>query len=139
LAARLAAERKCDIGMAVIEAGRKAARGKNVKAMIDADIAFHNAIYKASGNPLIAETTQLHWVHLRRVMGAVLQSAGQREAIWDEHEAIVKAIAEGDVKRAGELSDTHAHIARENLVAHLGEVVGNSQNKHKSRGALRAS
>lgn len=139
LAARLAAERKCDIGMGVIDAGRKAARGKDVKAMIDADIAFHNAIYQASGNPLISETTQLHWVHLRRVMGAVLQSAGQREAIWDEHEAILKAIAAGDVKRAAELSDTHAHIARENLVAHLGEVVSNSQSKHKARGALRAS
>jgi DNA-binding GntR family transcriptional regulator len=48
LAARLAAERKCDIGMELITAGRKAARGKNVKAMIDADIAFHTAVRPAT-------------------------------------------------------------------------------------------
>ncbi|MGJ7917137.1 GntR family transcriptional regulator [Massilia sp. LXY-6] len=123
LAARLAAERKASIDPGIIAAGRKAARGKDVKAMIDADIAFHMAIYKASGNPLIFETTQFHWVHLRRVMGAVLQSAMQRESIWDEHEAMAKAIAEGDVARAAEMSEHHATEARENLVARLAEVL----------------
>jgi DNA-binding FadR family transcriptional regulator len=91
--------------------------------MIDADIAFHMAVYRASGNPLIFETTQFHWVHLRRVMGAVLQSALQRESIWDEHEAMAKAIAEGDAARAAEMSDHHATEARENLVARLNEVL----------------
>jgi DNA-binding GntR family transcriptional regulator len=123
LAARLAAERKATIDPAIIAAGRKAARGKDVKAMIDADIAFHMAIYKASGNPLIFETTQFHWVHLRRVMGAVLQSAMQRESIWDEHEAMAKAIAKGDVARAAEMSEHHATEARQNLVTRLNEVL----------------
>lgn len=123
LAARLAAERRAAIDPAIVANGRKAARGKDVKAMIDADIAFHTAIYKASGNPLIFETTQFHWVHLRRVMGAVLQSAGQREAIWDEHEAMAQAIAAGDVARAVEMSEHHALEARVNLVARLAEVL----------------
>ena len=43
--------------------------------MIEADIAFHSAIYAASGNPLIGESAVPHWVHLRRVMGAVLQQS----------------------------------------------------------------
>lgn len=119
LAARLAAEKKRDIGADVIAAGRKAARGSDVKAMIDADIAFHTAIYRASGNPLILEATQLHWVHLRRVMGAVLRSAPQPDAIWDEHEEIRQAIAAGDIQRAGELTEKHACVAREKLVSHL--------------------
>ncbi len=127
LAARLAAERKQDIGADLIAAGRKAARGKNVKAMIDADMAFHTAIYHASGNPLIFENTQLHWVHLRRVMGAVLQSSGQRESIWNEHEAIAKAIASGDAALAARLSEKHAHIARENLTSRLEEVLESRQ------------
>lgn len=138
LAARLAAERMVDIGVELIVAGRKAASGKDVKAMINADIAFHSAIYRASGNPLIFETTQLHWVHLRRVMGAVLQSSGQRESIWDEHEAIAKAIASGNVKLAGELSDTHAYIARENLVSHLADALNSDYPKSNARPALRA-
>jgi DNA-binding GntR family transcriptional regulator len=139
LAARLAAEKRHVIGPELIVAGRKAARGKNVKAMIDADIAFHTAIYRASGNPLIFETTQLHWVHLRRVMGAVLQSSGQREAIWDEHEAIAKAIASGDVKLAEELSEKHAYVARENLISRLGEVLETHETQSKASAALRAS
>ena len=47
--------------------------------MIDADLAFHDAIYAASGNPLIEQSAHLHWRHLRRVMGAVLQQSAQRE------------------------------------------------------------
>ena len=107
--------------------------------MIDADIAFHMAIYRASGNPLIVETTQLHWVHLRRVMGAVLQAEGQRDAIWDEHEEIAKAIAAGDAVLAVELSDGHATIARQNLVSRLNEVLNSSATASRPRATLRAS
>ena len=139
LAARLAAERKADIGAGIIAAGRRAARGKDVRAMVEADIAFHTAIYRASGNPLIFETTQLHWVHLRRVMGAVLQSAGQREAIWDEHETIANAIRTGDVKLAVKLSDGHAVLARENLVARLNEVLASDLAADKQRAHRHAS
>jgi DNA-binding GntR family transcriptional regulator len=56
-------------------------------------------------------------------MGAVLQSAMQRESIWDEHEAMAQAIADGDVARAVEMSDHHATEARQNLVARLNEVL----------------
>lgn len=80
LAAQLAAQAKFKLDPRLFEQGRKAARGRNVKAMVDADLAFHDAIYAASGNPLIAQTAQQHWGHLRRVMGAVLQQSGQREA-----------------------------------------------------------
>jgi len=139
LAARLAAERKADIGADIIAAGRKAARGKDVKAMIDADIAFHMAIYRASGNPLIVDMTQMHWVHLRRVMGAVLQSAGQRESIWDEHETMAKAIRAGDVALAVELSDRHAADARQNLVSRLSEVLRHNGAAGTPGPAVRAS
>ncbi len=75
LAARLAAARRATLDPRLIERGRRAARGRSIKAMIDADIAFHHAIYAASGNPLIEHSASLHWAHLRRVMGAVLQSS----------------------------------------------------------------
>ncbi|MCY0386996.1 GntR family transcriptional regulator [Robbsia sp. Bb-Pol-6] len=124
LAARLAAEKSARIDKRLIADGRKAARGSDVKAMIEADGNFHMAIYMASGNPLIAETARMHWVHLRRVMGAVLQVSAQRRAIWDEHAAIAAAIAQGAVALAGELSEQHASRARTNLVQRLGEVLG---------------
>ena len=123
LAARLAAQRRYRIDARVLEQGRKAARGRNVQAMIDADLAFHQAIYAASGNPLIEQTAQLHWRHLRRVMGAVLQQARQREAVWDEHEAIARAIAAGRADDAARLVEEHGANAGDNLAQRLGNVL----------------
>jgi DNA-binding GntR family transcriptional regulator len=123
LAARLAAGRRAVIDPRLVEQGRRAARGRHIKAMIEADIAFHNAIYAASGNPLIAQSAQLHWVHLRRVMGAVLQASPQRDTIWDEHTAIAAAIAAGDAKRATALVEHHSRRASENLLARLSDVL----------------
>lgn len=115
LAARLAAERRFQLDARLIDQGRKAARGRNVRAMIDADTTFHQAIYAAAGNPLIEQSAQLHWRHLRRVMGAVLQQARQREAVWDEHEAIARAIAAGDGAGAARLIEEHSQRASDNL------------------------
>ena len=123
LAARLAAERRQKIDPKLIEQGRRAARGRDIKAMIEADIAFHAAIYAASGNPLIERSAHLHWVHLKRVMGAVLQSAPQRETLWDEHAAIAAAIGAGDAKRATRLVEDHGRQASENLLARLADVL----------------
>ena len=130
LAARLAADHKFRIDPAILSHGRKAARGRDVRAMIDADLAFHDAIYAASGNPLIAQTAHQHWRHLRRVMGAVLQQSRQRDAVWDEHEAIARAIAAGDGDRAARLMDAHGHKAADNLARQLDGVLTASANPH---------
>jgi DNA-binding GntR family transcriptional regulator len=126
LAARLAAQSRFRLAPALIAAGRKAARGRNVQAMIDADLAFHDAIYAASGNPLIAQSAHQHWRHLRRVMGAVLQQSRQREAVWDEHEAIARAVAAGDADRAAQLMQQHGLTAAENLAQRLPGVLGSA-------------
>ena len=118
LAARLAAQAHYVIDEKLIHQGREAARGSDVKAMMTADAAFHTAIYTASGNPLIAQTAQTHWHHIRRAMGAVLQVSTMRESIWDEHEAIAKAIARGDEAQAETLIRQHGEDAGRNL-AHL--------------------
>lgn len=123
LAARLAARKKVKLDKALITHGRKASKGDDIHAMIEADVAFHTAIYTASGNPLIVETARLHWIHLRRVMGAVLRAAGQRKSVWDEHAAIAEAIAQGDEELAAKLSAQHTDYARENLVRSMAEAI----------------
>ena len=100
LAAREAAARGARLDRSVIERGREAARSGRVAAMIEADSAFHHLVYGASGNPLIAESTRPHWHHIQRAMGSVLQVAGAREQVWDEHQAILDAINAGDAARA---------------------------------------
>lgn len=131
LAARLAAQRRFALDPRIIEQGRRAARGRQVMAMIDADLAFHAAIYAASGNPLIEQSAQLHWRHLRRVMGAVLQQSRQREAVWDEHEAIAAAIAAGDGTAAARLIEDHSLRASENLAAQLDIVLKTSDPRRR--------
>jgi len=64
LAARQAALSKSRIDPGVIADGRKAVKGSRIGAMIDADMRFHNLIYNASGNPLIAESASHHWRHI---------------------------------------------------------------------------
>jgi len=121
LAARQAATAGAAIDAAMIDRGRKAAAGSRVGQMIDADIDFHNAIYAASGNPLIAETAGRHWHHIRRAMGAVLEVAGAREPVWDEHEAILEAINSGDAEQAERLARAHCGAAGQALAARLNQ------------------
>jgi len=123
LAARLAAQARAEIDPALLAQGRAIAQSGDLKRIIDADIAFHNAIYAASGNALIAENANRYWVHLRRVMGAVHRWATQRTAIWDEHQAIADAIRAGDAERAVQLTEQHITRARNNLVRQLSEML----------------
>jgi DNA-binding GntR family transcriptional regulator len=127
LAVRRAAARRARLDPALIEQGRKAARGKSVRAMIDADLAFHDAIYAASGNPWIEQSAHHHWRHLRRVMGAVLQQSKGRATVWDEHEAIAAAIAAGDGARAERLIADHGRRASDNLAAQLAQMLNEAQ------------
>jgi DNA-binding GntR family transcriptional regulator len=120
LAARLAALAGTRLATDVIADGRKAAKGTRLGAMTDADMRFHNLIYAASGNPLIAQSAGQHWQHIRRAMGVVLQQAGVRDSVWDEHDAILKAINRGDANRAERLARRHGEEAGHHLVQQLG-------------------
>lgn len=123
LAARLAAEQRYQLPADIIRAGRKALQGSLIKPMLEADARFHGAIYEASGNPLIAQSAQLHWAHIRRAMGAVLQVSRMRASIWDEHEAIARAIAAGQAERAETLMRTHGQEAGRNLSRLLSQAL----------------
>lgn len=119
LAARLAAARGAVLDAKLLERGRKAAAGRHIAAMIEADLAFHRAIYAASGNPLIERSAQLHWSHIRRVMGAMLQRSALRDTVWDEHAAVAEAIAAGDAARAERLMRQHCEHAADHLARRM--------------------
>jgi DNA-binding GntR family transcriptional regulator len=126
LAAHRAAVAKVQLDPTVIDEGRTAVAGQRIGPMIDADMKFHHLIYAASGNPLIAETANHHWHHIRRAMGAVLQTVGVRRVVWDEHEAILQAINRGDANRAEQLARKHAEGAGYHIVAQLNRHVRNA-------------
>ncbi len=118
-AAELGAERAAKAGPALIEAGRKAVAAGSVAKMIAADMRFHEFIYGLSGNPLIAPVLDTHLTYTQRVMGEVLMSDEKPRDIWDQHEAILKAIAKGDGERAEALVRTHLTQAAGFMVARL--------------------
>lgn len=119
LAVRLAAQRRVRLDPAVLAAGRAAERAGDVKALIDSDLAFHTAIYRAADNPLIEQSALLHWQHIRRAMGLALQLEHLREPVWDEHEAIAKAIAQGKANLAESLITDHSEKASGTLAEQI--------------------
>lgn len=119
LAAREAARAGARLDPAIIERGRRAVGAGRVAAMLDADVEFHDLIYAASGNPLIADSVGRHWHHIRRAVGAVLQAADLRSLVWDEHQAILEAINAGDAARAEALAGSHCEENGRLLTARL--------------------
>lgn len=87
--------------------------------MIAADIRFHEFLYTLSGNPLIAPSLASHLTTTQRAMGEVLQSDETPRHIWDQHAAILDAIAAGDADRAERLARGHLTQAAGFMVARL--------------------
>jgi DNA-binding GntR family transcriptional regulator len=110
-------------GRLLLDVGRRAAASSNVPASIEADIDFHLFVYEASGNPLIGETAQPHWQHLRRVMAAALSEGDLRVSVWDEHEGILRALEAGQVDEAEALCRGHAEQMADILTGRLRVVI----------------
>jgi len=119
LAAEHNAERAAKLGPALIDAGRKAVASGSVPRMVAADVKFHAFIYGLSGNPLIAPALGAHWTHTQRVMGEVLMRDETPRDIWDQHAAILDAIAQGAADQAERLARSHVAQAATFMVARL--------------------
>ena len=102
-------------GLAILAAGRQAVAAGNIADMVRHDEAFHFLIYDSSGNALLARTAEPHWRFLRRVMGEVLRHAEPPQDIWDQHEAILAAVLEGNAEQAEKLTTRHVDLAADTL------------------------
>lgn len=94
---------------AVTKQGRAAIEKQSVEALLEADIAFHRALYDHSGNPEIGHIADSSWTHLVRAMHQVLNDKTIHDSVWDDHEQIAEAILAGDADRARELARSHAN------------------------------
>jgi DNA-binding GntR family transcriptional regulator len=119
LAARLAARTRSRLDPSLIARGREAVAAGDTAGLIEADLAFHHALYAASGNALIQESAGRHWHHVQRAMGASLQHDGVRRNVWDEHQAILEAVNAADAPRAERLARQHCENAGRELHAAL--------------------
>lgn len=124
LAARLAAEqgakRAAVEGPAYIAAGRAALKSGSLHERIEKDIEFHVFISELSGNSLIGEMTKPHWPYLRRVLAECLPHYQDlHRNVWDEHAAILNAVAHGKGKEAEKLGREHVMRAKSIMVERL--------------------
>ncbi|MFF9819671.1 FadR/GntR family transcriptional regulator [Streptomyces sp. NPDC014006] len=106
-AARLAARRRTDEDVAAIHAaleGRRAAATADDETFVDADIAFHAAVVAAAHNIVLSGLFAQFTPVLRKGLTELIALSGLRQddpnTADDAHEAIARAIAEGDVERA---------------------------------------
>ena len=119
LAARLAAERAARRAIAAppqqaaehaLAAGLALPLDAPVLAFVQADVAFHTALYRLSGNRAIEDTVAAQWPHLKRSMAAVLDDPEQRPLVWSEHREILRCVLAGDP--AGAERSARAHSDR---------------------------
>jgi DNA-binding GntR family transcriptional regulator len=128
LAARLAAEQsgrgEADPGARgaladALENGEALIAGADTARLVDADVAFHDAIHTLSGNLEIARTVAEQWPQFMRSMGFVLTGTERAPGIWQQHRAIAEAILDGDGDTAERLSREHAEAAARQAVDEL--------------------
>ena len=105
-------------GMRLIREGRAASARRDLKALVEADMAFHALLYEASGNPLLVQTAAIHLHHTRRLMTTYLQQGVSLRNVWAEHQAILSAVIDGNARLAERLAREHAESA-ENLILQL--------------------
>jgi DNA-binding GntR family transcriptional regulator len=117
LAARLAAKRvKIDAAgrkqlEVALHAGRDIDKKTPLAQLIALDVAFHSAIYRLAGNPVIEEMIAPQWPHMRRSMATVLAELDYRDSAWTEHATIAARILAGDAKAAEAAALAHAQTA----------------------------
>jgi len=98
-------------GEAVLERGRHAAAARDIRELIEADMAFHQLICEAAGNWMILETMGSHWNHTRRVMQAILSDDRNQDQVWREHAAILDAVCAGNAADAEWAARQHVERA----------------------------
>ncbi|MET7574227.1 FCD domain-containing protein [Streptomyces sp. NPDC005492] len=109
-AARLAARRRTPEDVTAMERaleGRRAASALDDTAFVAADIAFHAAVVAAAHNPVLADLFDQFRPVLREGLVELLALTGLREHDPNTgdgaHEALVRAVAEGDAETAAEV------------------------------------
>ena len=80
------------------------------------DTEFHLAIARASHNFVFTNIIKLHLDLLKDTREKTWKITGRREKQYQEHQAILQAIKEHDVKKAGETMLEHLRNVREVLV-----------------------
>lgn len=122
LAARLAAQRVTRDDLArlriILESMREGIRDGRTDVIVNANIAFHDVIYRAAGNQTLSRLGTELSNYVRRFSTEAFASPARVDAVLREHERVLEAMERGDPEAAERAASEHLRTARE-YVAHL--------------------
>jgi DNA-binding GntR family transcriptional regulator len=127
ISARLASRRINAEGIAALEAAHRACEAErdNPDAYYAANEAFHQVIYRLSGNGFLAEEAQALQKRLRPYRRLQLRAPNRLKTSFAEHERIVAAIRAGDADAASLALRDHVRVQGErfsDLIASLARL-----------------
>jgi DNA-binding GntR family transcriptional regulator len=115
LAVQLATEhmtnKAISLGRDIIARGKSHVQSGDKVAALQADMDFHDLIYRLSGNVIIADVMRRNWRHLQRSMNEVLSVPGVTLRVWKEHDQIFNAMVKNDGETAASLMRFHMQNA----------------------------
>jgi DNA-binding GntR family transcriptional regulator len=128
LASRLAAQRISDEEIArlqmIVDTMREAIGGEHQGTVVNANMAFHDVIYRAAGNQMLSRVARDLRDFVRRFSGEALASADRADEILAEHVAMLDAFRRRDPDAAEKSSNAHMRRARDYVVRlHLKQAV----------------
>lgn len=86
------------------------------------DLAFHQALLDAARSPRIAEQVRLVQQRVVLLRSGLKDDPPHQLASLDDHDALVRAVAEGDGEGAGRIMRLHLGRVREQMLVSLGSV-----------------
>ena len=110
----------------VLEVRIAMAEGNLVK-LAEADVAFHEVIYKSSDNRRLNQVLNNLREQIYRYRVEYLKDEETRNLLVKEHEEIYEAIRNRDVKQAQEISYQHIENQREAIIRSIREETQNRQ------------
>ncbi|MCW2277013.1 GntR family transcriptional regulator [Heliophilum fasciatum] len=94
----------------------------DLNLMVEADIDFHDCVYRASRNQRLVQITNNLREQLRRFRTTSLSDPGRRMEAVDEHRKLVEAIEARNVQLAQSLAWEHIENAENSMLEAMGAV-----------------
>ncbi len=112
LAARLATQQASDAEIATLRRMFDDFHDQSIEGHLDeyseANIHFHQAIIRLSGNPVLVEMTRDLFIHMRAIRQATIGQADRAKRSIVDHMNIIEALERRDTERAAALVLKHA-------------------------------
>ncbi len=98
--------------------------GEDVEACAQADMAFHDAIYNATGNRRLVQILNNLREQMYRYRMEYLKDRNSHRMLVEEHAQIVQALAEQDEEKALAATTRHIERQKEHIIAELSKKEG---------------